>query len=111
MVVKRPTLPREKRIAAARLSGAISRLTRGIDQGLSREQKLAALRTLTTDPQVLGDAMGVLLVGEFAGFAAADAEGIDLLRALGADETYGEAVAEWIRWKRGRDAAAPGPVL
>lgn len=109
--VKRPTLPRGKRIAAAQLSGAIGRLTRGRDKYWSRELKLAELSSITTDPQVLGDALGVLLVGEFADFAAADAEGLELLRTLGADETYGSAIAEWIRWKRGHDAVAAGPVL
>lgn len=110
--VKRPTLPsKRKRIAAAQLSGSIGRLTRGRDKHWSREQKLAELATTTTDPQVLGDAMGPLLVEEHADFAAADAEGLELLRTLGADETHARAIAGWIRWKRGHDAAAPGPVM
>lgn len=55
--------------------------------------------------------MGVLLAEGLVDFPAADAEGLELLRALGADEQHGEAIAGWIRWKRGHDAAAAGPVL
>lgn len=90
-------LPKQKRLTAAHLSGTIGRLSRGIDRGLSREQKLAAIRAITTDPEILGYEMGPILAAEPPTWPEADAEALDLLRAAGADEAAAEANAEWQR--------------
>lgn len=93
-----------QRLAVAALSGGVSRMTRGDLRDLSRPEKLLRIRAYSTDPLVLGQVLGPLLVPEWPEYAAADAEGAELLRESGADEAYAQAVAEELRernWGRG----------
>jgi Na+-transporting methylmalonyl-CoA/oxaloacetate decarboxylase gamma subunit len=89
-------------IAAAQLSGAVSRLTRGDQQGLTRSEKLAVIAEITTVPAVLGKVMGPLLTPEHPEFGPADAEAVELLRAAGADEQVAAATAAAIEERRER---------
>lgn len=95
-------LPARQRIPAAKLSGEVLRLTRGDDESrrLSRDEKVARLRAITDDPQVLGHVMGGLLAPEHPEYAAEDAEAVELLRMAGADEDVAERVAAWLRERR-----------
>jgi len=92
-----PDLSSRQRIAVARLSGAVSRMTGGGLRDLDRRLKLARIRAISTDPLVLGEVMGPLLAPEYPDYAAADAEAIGLLRECGADEARAEVVAEDLR--------------
>ncbi len=106
--VRYPGLPTPKqRIANAKLSGEVSRLTRGALRGLSRAEKLLRVRAVTTDPLVLGHQLGALITPEHEAFAAADAEGAELLRALGADEDHAALVSAWLREDRGVRGSGP----
>lgn len=90
-----PELPQRERLAVASLSGAVSRMTRGDQRDLSRPAKLLRIRTLTTDPLVLGHVLGAHLKPEHPEYAGADAEAVELLRESGADEATAELVARW----------------
>lgn len=72
-------------------------MTRGDLRTLGRAEKLLKIRGYSTDPIVLGQVLGPLLVPEYPEYAEADAEGADLLRESGADEAYALAVAEELR--------------
>ena len=86
----------QDRIAAARVSGAVRRLTVGIDKGTPPEQAIAELRAISTDKYVLADALGGILheIGSAQSFLVAAAE---LLRAAGADEQAAVAKLGWLR--------------
>lgn len=77
-------LSKGQRMQVARLTGAVARLTRGRDQDLGRAAKLAAIRAISTDPQVIERVMGPLLDPVHDGYEDADAEAVELLRAAGA---------------------------
>lgn len=76
-----PSLPQRQRIVLAELSGVAGRYGTGTDRDVPRDQAAAAVREVTTDPELLGIQAGV---------AMADPHGIsgptvELLRAAGAD--------------------------
>jgi hypothetical protein len=97
--VKTPDLPKGKRITAARLAGAVSRLS---TTSAPIEQQLAEVLAITRDPQILGHQLGAHLGAQYP--STADGAAIELLRAAGADEDEAARVAEWTRWKWGRRA-------
>ena len=93
-----PKLTAQQRMAAAKVSGSVQRLSFGRDQDLSIADKLAELHDITRDPVVFGHCLGDCLVDvteQGSGFQAC----VDLLRAAGADEA---AAAEKAAWRRDR---------
>lgn len=104
--MKTPDLPKGKRIKAAQLSGTMGAMP-GRFRNLSREEKLAEIRAVTSDPEILGHQLGLHLVDD----GPFDVAAAEMLRELGADEAVAERRAEWLRWRRARDASAEGPVL
>jgi hypothetical protein len=91
--VQFPDLPHDKRLTAARLSGSVRALAAGRLAHLSRDEKLAEIRALTGDPEILGHQLGVHLGAAYP--TTADATAIDLLRAAGADEQVAQTMAQW----------------
>jgi hypothetical protein len=76
-----PSLPAGERLTLAGLSGVAGRYGTGSDQNAPRDQAVAAVREVSTDPRLLGIQAGVAL---------ADPQGIsgsivELLQAAGAD--------------------------
>jgi hypothetical protein len=94
-------LPRAERIALAQLQGAAVRLARGHRDPGEPTDPAIALRTISTDPMLLGLAAGVLEEHHSAA--------VELLRAAGADMQVAADHAAWIRDRRAR--RGPGPVL
>jgi len=97
--MRTPDLPKGKRITAARVAGAVSRLSTGT---ADLTDQLAELLAITDDPQILGHQLGSHLGAQYP--SAADIRAIELLRAAGADEDEAAQVAEWTRWKWERRA-------
>lgn len=62
----------------------------------AQDEKLARIAAITADPQILGHVMGPLLAPEHPEYA----EGIELLRAAGADEAEAQRNAAWQRERR-----------
>ncbi|WP_330438829.1 hypothetical protein OHB44_28060 [Micromonospora sp. NBC_00821] len=76
-----PSLPATDRLTLAGLSGVAGRYGTGSDRDAPRDQAVAAVRQVSTDPRLLGIQAGVAL---------ADPKGIsgptvELLQAAGAD--------------------------
>ncbi|MBM0275084.1 hypothetical protein [Micromonospora tarensis] len=76
-----PSLPASDRLVLAGLSGVAGRYGTGSDRNAPRDQAVAAVRKVSTDPRLLGIQAGVAL---------ADPQGIsgptvELLQAAGAD--------------------------
>jgi hypothetical protein len=97
--VRTPALPSAKRITAAKLAGAISRLG---TSATPLEERLAEVLAVTQDPEILGHELGCRLGQQYP--STADARAVEVLRAAGADEDYAARVAEWLRWKWARRA-------
>lgn len=92
-VVQVPKLAQQQRIALAELSGVAGRYSIGSDREEPRDEALAAIHQVTTDPCLLGIQCGV---------AMADPQGIsgpvvELLRAAGADMQTAEQHAAEVR--------------
>lgn len=102
----RPTLTSRQRLEVARLSGLMSRLTRGRLRGLDDDVRQDLLAEVSTDPAVLGVVLGALLVPEQPEWVEADADGAALVRASGADEQVAEAEAAWQRERHERRSNA-----
>ncbi|RLK13335.1 hypothetical protein DER29_4353 [Micromonospora sp. M71_S20] len=88
-----PSLPAWQRIKLAELSGVAGRYGIGSDRDAPRDEAIAAVHAVTTDPELLGIQAGVAL---------ADPHGIsgptvELLRAAGADMRLAEAHAAEVR--------------
>jgi hypothetical protein len=92
-----PGLSRTQRLDVARLSGLMSRLTRGRLRGLDDDARQGLIAELSTDPAVLGMALGAMLVPEHEEWVEANADGAALLRAVGADEQVADAEAARLR--------------
>lgn len=93
-----PELTSAQRMAAAKVSGAVTRLAFGRDSGLPLEQKLAELHRLTRDPVVIGHVLGDCLA-DVTEVGSSFQACVDLLRAAGADEA---AAVEKVAWRRFR---------
>ncbi len=88
-----PGLPQWQRLLLAELSGVAGRYGIGADRDAPREDAIAAVHAVTTDPRLLGIQ---------AGAALADPHGIsgpavELLRAAGADMELAEQHAAEVR--------------
>ncbi|WP_422734982.1 hypothetical protein ACN26Y_28740 [Micromonospora sp. WMMD558] len=88
-----PSLPQWRRIKLAELSGVAGRYGIGASRDRPQEEAIAAVRAVTTDPQLLGIQAGVAL---------SDPHGISgpivrLLEASGADMTVAELHAAEVR--------------
>lgn len=92
-----PGLSRTQRLEVARLSGLMSRLTRGRLRGLDDDRRQALIAEVSVDPVVLGTALGAMLVPEMPHWAEANADGATLLRVVGADEQVAEVEARRLR--------------
>jgi len=83
-------------MALSQLSGAAQRLTIGVDKETPRQWAVAALHAISSDPAVLGAALGDVLYRietESPGYEVT----AELLRAAGADEAEAAARLEWQR--------------
>lgn len=92
-MVRVPGLPQRERLKLADLSGLAKRYGIGDLAAAPRDEAVAELHAVTTDPQLLGIAAGV---------AMADPNGIsgpmvELLRAAGADMAVAEEHATEVR--------------
>lgn len=86
------------RMALSQLSGAATRLSVGRDKDAERRIAVAALHAISSDPAVLGAALGDVLYRietESPGYGVT----AELLRAAGADEAVAE---QRLAWQRGR---------
>lgn len=88
-----PSLPQRQRIKLAELPGVAGRYGIGAGRDRPQEEAIAAVRAVTTDPQLLGIQAGVAL---------ADRHGISepvvrLLEAAGADMAVAEQHAAEVR--------------
>ncbi|MCX5066889.1 hypothetical protein OOJ91_13640 [Micromonospora lupini] len=88
-----PSLPAADRLVLAGLSGVAGRYGTGSDRDTPRDQAIAAVREVSTDPRLLGIQAGVAL---------ADPQGIsgptvELLQAAGADMEVAAAHAAEVR--------------
>lgn len=93
-----PELTSEQRMAVAKVSGAVARLTTGRHRGTETRIALAELHGYSTDPVVYGHVLGdVLADTEVHGRADWTAPTVELLRAAGADE---DAAAAKLAWRR-----------
>jgi hypothetical protein len=83
------------RMAVAMISGSASRLSIGRDKDVPRDQALAELHEISTDPAVLGHVLGGVLhrIETEHPYHLATAE---LLRAAGADEDVAAATLAWL---------------
>ncbi|MFI6332905.1 hypothetical protein ACIBBG_31940 [Micromonospora chersina] len=93
-----PSLPARDRLVLAELSGVAGRYGAGAERDAPREEAIAAVHQVTTDPELLGIQAGVAL---------ADPHGIsgptvELLQAAGADMTVAEQHAAEVRERLGR---------
>ncbi|MFG2059656.1 hypothetical protein ACGFI9_37160 [Micromonospora sp. NPDC048930] len=93
-----PGLPRWQRIVLAELSGVAGRYGIGTDRDKPREEAIAAVRAVTTEPELLGIE---------AGTAMADPRGlggptVELLRAAGADMEVAVEHAALVRERQER---------
>jgi hypothetical protein len=104
----RPRLTGRRGIKSAEMSGHIEWLSVN-RRGMAVEDIRDSLLEVSTDPQVLGDKLGVYRhrMEETGGFARI----VEALEMTGADEQWAAAVLEWQRWRKVRDAHASGPVL
>lgn len=89
-------------LAPARLQGTVSRLAAGSDRDVPQDQAVAELRTITTDPRVLGHVLGGYVVRQERSESGTWARAVRLLRAAGADEAAAATVAVWQRERRER---------
>jgi hypothetical protein len=89
-----------EQLAAARVTGAAARLTMGKDGMVPWDVAIAELRAITTDPVVLGQALGAYL-HRVEQESAEWQETVELLRAAGADEV---AAAAKLQQLAGTDA-------
>ncbi|OKI47243.1 hypothetical protein [Micromonospora sp. CB01531] len=88
-----PSLPAADRLVLAELSGVAGRYGNGTDRDRPRDEAIAAVHKVTTDPRLLGVQAGV---------AMADPHGIsgptvELLEAAGADMTVAAEHAAEVR--------------
>jgi hypothetical protein len=90
--MRHPDLPSGKRLTAARVAGAVSRLSAG---GAPVDQAVAELYAISRDPEILGHELGRRLGEEYD--TAANRRAIEMLRAADADEDVAGPVAEWQR--------------
>lgn len=100
-VVQVPRLPQRQRIVLAELSGVAGRYGNGSDRDRPRDEAVAAVRAVTTDP---------VLLGIQAGVALADPHGIsgptvELLKAAGADMQVAAEHAAEVRARLERQGA------
>jgi len=98
-------LPARERLLLAELSGVAGRYGTGTDRAAPREDAVAAVHAVTTDPRLLGIQAGV---------AMADPHGIsgptvELLRAAGADMTVAEQHATEVRARLESQGIQYGP--
>ena len=84
-------LTSQQRLAVAGICGAADRLSVGKDKDLTRDEAVTKLRSISADPEVLGDALGGLLHRIELGGRFQPAVG--LLRAMGASEPAGHGEA------------------
>lgn len=97
------TLSRRDRIALAQLSGTAARHGYGRAKNRPREEGLAELREISTDPVLLGIAAGAELVDPHGYKGPA----VDLLREAGADMTIADEHATDLREWYDRSPYAP----
>jgi ribosomal protein S18 acetylase RimI-like enzyme len=98
-------LPKEKRLIAAQVAGAVTRLAWGKDADQPIEDKLGELWELTRDPEVFGHVLGPYLAEEPQSRGAFGAA--VLLTVAGADRATAEANAAWQRERRQREQGGP----
>ncbi|MFI2650216.1 hypothetical protein [Micromonospora fulviviridis] len=88
-----PSLPARDRLVLAELSGVAGRYGSGSDRDRPRDEAVAAVRAVTTDPELLGIQAGVALADPH-GISAAT---VELLEAAGADMMVAEEHAAQVR--------------
>jgi hypothetical protein len=92
-VVNVPGLPAHERLVLAELSGVAGRYGTGADRDAPRDQAVAAIHAVTTDPRLLGVQAGVALADPHQ----ISRPVVELLRAAGADMTVAEQHAVEVR--------------
>lgn len=93
-------LPRPDRLLLAELSGVAGRYGHGTMRDTPRAEAVAALRSVSTDPRLLGIACGHAMVDPHGVQAAM----VDLLRQAGADPAVAELAAAELRTRTGRQS-------
>lgn len=101
-MVNQPDLTSGQRMALARISGAAQLLSIGRERDMRRDWAVARLHGISTDPAVLGAALGDVLrrIEVESPTYAVTAE---LLRAAGADEDVAAARLAWQRERAARN--------
>ncbi|WP_199509332.1 hypothetical protein [Nucisporomicrobium flavum] len=97
--MQKPDLSEEQRAAAARVAAMVDRVSAG-GPASDPASALPALRAISRDPVVLGDALGDYLHRVVAGPQSDTIRywpALELLRAAGADEERAAAKAAWLR--------------
>jgi hypothetical protein len=97
----------KQRLAVATVCGAADRLSVGKDGDVPRDDAAADLRSISADPEVLGEALGgflhrIELGGRFE-------PAVDLLRAAGASEQRAAAKLRWLREQHVRHSGGALP--
>ena len=88
-------LDSKQRLAVAAVCGAADRLSVGKDKDFPRDEAVAHLRSISTDPDVLGEALGGFLHRSELGGRFQPA--VDLLHAAGASDQRAAAKLQRLR--------------